>query len=314
MRFAVRSCSILLFVFAGACSDSAATGAGTSAGTAGTSVASTGSGGADPGSATGSAATTGGGNPGATGGSGGGSNPTGGSGGTDGTGTGGAPPADAATPVDTGVEASSSIPEAGSGEGSSRSDANGGPQSFACTLLIGCFQTSQWYDAGFETAVGNAKWEIKWEHNTFTEHWASPTDAFWNIAVMSPCTSGAAAPDRVIFVSYSMTLTTEAAWEMALSRVVDNIKTKFPSAKQIDLLGMVRAPNNQMCPGNSDVSTVVRPEEDQAMQAVADKSGGMVQVGPKYFAPSCDSFITNNTNLTPAAASAIAPTLAAVYK
>jgi hypothetical protein len=208
--------------------------------------------------------------------------------------------------------------EAGDGKSDSAPsgtpDSGGPPQSFASTLIIGCFQTSQWFDAGFETVVGNAKWEIKWDHNTFTEHWADPADAFWNIAVASPCASNATTPDRVLFIAYSMTLATEAAWETQLGHVVDNVKTKFSSVKQIELLGMVRAPNNQMCAGNSNKSTIVSPEEDQAMQAVADKSGGMVKTGPKYFAPSCASFVANNTNLTPAAASAVVPMLSAVYK
>ena len=190
----------------------------------------------------------------------------------------------------------------------------GGAASFSCTLIIGCYQTSQWYDAGFETAVGNDKWEIKADHNTFTENWANPADAFWNLPVASPCAKDPGAPDRVLFISYSKTLMTEQAWEMQLSQVMANVKAKFPSVKQVELLGMVRAPNNEMCPNNSNPSTIVKPEQDQALQAVADKSQGMIKVGPKYFAPSCDSFVTNNTNLTPAAASAIAPTVAAFYK
>ena len=190
----------------------------------------------------------------------------------------------------------------------------GGAPSFGCTLVIGCFQTSQWFDAGFETAVGSDKWEIKADHNTFTENWANPTDAFWNLPVASPCAKDPNAPDRVLFVSYSKTLMTEQAWETQLSQVVVNVTTKFPSVKQVELLGMVRAPNNQMCANNNNPSTIVKPEQDQALQAVADKSAGKVKVGPKYFAPGCDSFVTNNTNLTAAAAAAIAPTLAASYK
>ena len=190
----------------------------------------------------------------------------------------------------------------------------GGSPSFSCTLVIGCFQTSQWFDAGFETAVGNDKWEIKADHNTFTENWANPTDAFWSLPVASPCAKAQNLPDRVLFVSYSKTLTTEEAWETQLGQVIVNVKTKFPSVQQIELLAMVRAPNNEMCANNNNPSTIVKPEQDQALQAVADKSAGKVKVGPKYFAPSCDSFVTNNTNLTPAAATAIAPTLAALYK
>ena len=190
----------------------------------------------------------------------------------------------------------------------------GGSPSFGCTLVIGCFQTSQWFDAGFETAVGNDKWEIKADHNTFTENWANPMDAFWNLPVASPCAKGPSSPDRVLFVSYSKTLMTQQAWETQLSQVIVNVTTKFPSVTQVELLGMARAPNNELCANNSNPSTIVKPEQDQALQAVAEKSAGRVKVGPKYFAPSCDSFVTNNTNLTAAAATAVAPTVAAFYK
>jgi hypothetical protein len=232
----------------------------------------------------------------------------GGASGGAGLGSGGAPGGGSAG-MPSGGTSSNGGAASGAGGGSS-----GGSPSFSCTLMIGCFQTSQWFDAGFETAVGNEKWEIKADHNTFTENWANPTDAFWNIPVASPCANNATMPDRVLFIAYSKTLMTEEAWETQLSMVMTNVKTKFPSVKQIDLLGMVRAPNNEMCPNNSNPSTIVKPEEDQALQAVADKSAGMIKVGPKYFAPSCDSFVTNNTNLTAAAATAVAPTVAAAYK
>jgi hypothetical protein len=190
----------------------------------------------------------------------------------------------------------------------------GEPASFGCTLVIGCFQTSQWFDAGFQAAVGDEKWQIKADHNTFTENWANPTDAFWSLPVASPCANGAQAPDRVLFVAYSKTLTTKEAWETQLSKVVDNVKTKLPSVKRVDLLGLVRAPNNEMCANNNSASTVVRPEQDEAMQAVADKSAGLVKVGPQYFAASCDSFVTNNTNLTAAAAVEVASALSPSYE
>ena len=205
----------------------------------------------------------------------------------------------------------------GSAEDAVSRDASSGdaPLNFTCTLVLGAYQTSEWFDGGFRSAVGATRWEIKWEHNTFTELWADPTNAFWSIATEPPpCATNATAPDRVIFVVYSKTLTAQADWETAITKVVGIIEAKYPSAKQIQLLGMARAPNNQPCPGNSDVAIVVRPEEQAAMQAVADKSGGLVQVGPAYFVPDCASFLANNTNLTPAAASAVATTMAPLYK
>jgi len=187
--------------------------------------------------------------------------------------------------------------DAGAASSGSSSDVNAPPQSFTCTLLLAPYQTSQWFLAGFQAAVGASKWEIKWAHNAYTENWASPRDGFWGTATMSPCSMNATTPDRVFFTVYSKTITGEGPWETAVTKVVDNIKAKYPSAKQIVLIGMARAPNNQQCPNNNDVALVVTPEEEQAMKAVADKSGGLVTVGPPYGVTSCAYFVTNNTNL-----------------
>lgn len=189
---------------------------------------------------------------------------------------------------------------------------DGPAQNFTCSLILGAGQTTQWF-GGFETALGTAKWEIKATDNTYTEAWANPGSAFWNVAVQSPCTTNATMPDRVLYIVYSKTLTAQAEWETQLGMVMANIKTKYPSVQKIDLLTMVRGPQNMMC--GSAVATTVSAAQDQAMQAVADRSAGMISVGPKYFAPTCAAFATaNNTNLTPAGGAAVAQMVAAFYK
>ncbi|HEX3694068.1 MAG TPA: hypothetical protein VH374_01665 [Polyangia bacterium] len=186
-------------------------------------------------------------------------------------------------------------------------------EDFTCTLILGTGQSLQWFNGGFETAVGSAKWEIKATDNTYTEAWAVPTSAFWNVQVQSPCTSNATTPDRVLFIVYSKTLTAEADWETQINKVMANIKTKFPSVKKIDLLTMVRGPDDKMC--GTAVATVVSPAQDQAMKSVADASAGMITVGPQYFAPTCGAFSDQgNTNLTSAGAAAVGQMLAATYK
>jgi hypothetical protein len=92
-----------------------------------------------------------------------------------------------------------------------------------------------------------------------------------------------------------------------------NIKTKFPSVKRIELLSMVRGPGNTMC--GTAVATAVSAAQDQAAQAVADASAGMIKVGKPYFARTCADFATaNNTNLTTTGAAAIGQMVAASYK
>jgi hypothetical protein len=221
-----------------------------------------------------------------------------------------------------GVDASGSAGSGGGTAGAVGTDAGGGgpgtdggaPQNFTCSLVLGAGQTIQWYNGGgFESAVGTAKWEIKAADNTFTEAWASPASSFWGLATQSPCAANATMPDRVLLIVYSKTITAEADWEMQITKVMANIKTKFPSAKQIDLLTMARGPGNTMC--GTAVATQISPAQDQAMKAVADGSAGMIKVGPQYFVPTCAAFATtNNTNLTSAGATAVAQMLAAVYK
>lgn len=286
-------------------------------------VAAAGCGGGDATPMTGS-----GGSGGGSGGSGGGS---GGSSGTGGAGTGGS---QSGTGGSGGMQASGGSSGSGgtagvdaavspdSGGGNAGTDAAGGaagtdggaPQTFNCTLILGAGQTLQWFNGGgFQATVGDARWEIRATDNTFTEAWANPNNGFWNVAVQSPCTANPAMPDRVVLIVYSRTLTTQADWEAQIGMVMTNIKTKYPSVQKIELLTFARGPDNMMC--GTAVASTVSAAQDQAMQAVAERSAGMIKVGPKYFVPTCAAFaVANNTNLTTAGAMAVAQMLSAVYR
>src|SRR5579863_4734531 len=238
-------------------------------------------------------------------GSGGSQGTAGGAGGATALGSGGTAVVDAAPPID-GNAAADAAEDTGA-------DTAPTPQTFNCTLIIGAGQTLQWFNGGFESAVGTAKWEIKATDNTYTEAWANPASPFWNLAVQSPCRTDATTPDRVLFIVYSKTITAEADWETQINKAMANLKTKFPSVTRIDLLSMVRGPADKMC--GTAVATTVSAAQDQAAQAVADASAGMIKVGPQYFAVSCSAFATSdNTNLTPAGAMAVGEMVAAFYK
>jgi hypothetical protein len=102
---------------------------------------------------------------------------------------------------------------------------------------------------------------------------------------------------------------------MLLNSVIATIKMKYPSAKEIDIWTMARAPNNMLCPNNNDVWTTVPPYEDAAYDAVAAASGGLVVVGPKYFVPDCKTSwsFPNDTDFTTPASNYIAMTIASYY-
>jgi hypothetical protein len=228
-------------------------------------------------------------------------------------GSGGAAGADAAVTAPDGAGAVMADGSAGDGAASDvREEAN-----FTCTLVLGAFQTSQWYDAGFEKAVGTERWEIKSAHNNWTEKWADPGNAIWNLPTVSPCATNPTKPDRVLLIVYKDMFSPPippAVWEPEITKDVQNIKTKYPSVRRIELLTLARAPNNQPCPGNTSRNIVISPDIENAIQAVADKSGGLVAVGPKYYVPDCSMFLMNITTLTDNAGALVAPMLVDYYK
>ena len=107
----------------------------------------------------------------------------------------------------------------------------------------------------------------------------------------------------------------EPTMEMLITKAIATLEMKYPSAREIDLLTMSRAPGNVMCPNNNDPWTVVGSYVDQAIQAVASASGGFVVVGPQYFVPDCKTSysVANDTDFTTSAATAIAQMIAPYY-
>jgi hypothetical protein len=279
-------------------------GSGSSATTTGSAAGGVGMGGAGGGTSAGASV--------GTAGSGGGTSATAGSGGDDASAADDAARGDAPLVVDVGpADSASANGDAGSSEAAPPS------QHFVCTLILGAFQTSQWFYGGFSVGVETARWEIKSAHNNWTEKWADPQNAIWNLPTTSPCATGAATPDRVLLIVYKDMFGPPIAptvWEPEITKDVQNIKTKYPSARRIELLTEVRAPNNQPCPGNSSRNIVIAPEIDAAIQSVADKSGGLVQVGPKYYVPDCALFMTNITTLVDGGGARVAPQLVDYYK
>lgn len=160
-----------------------------------------------------------------------------------------------------GASGSAGTSGAGGGAGSG-GQANAGP--FACSLVLGAQLTSEWYGAGFETAgLEDPKWELKWHHHGNLSHYRDPNSPFWGnegdpnndaqgSPIVSPCAANPTAPDRIVFYAIEWDLETEQAWMEALGDVVDNLKLKYPSAKHVDLMTLVRCPQNQMCNPDAD--------------------------------------------------------------
>jgi hypothetical protein len=194
-------------------------------------------------------------------------------------------------------------------------------------LVLGLFTTSQWFNGtnpGGATktflmdGVDATRWESKTLKYSYVEKWINPNSVQWSLPINNPCATNTNTPDRILFVGFSPDTTqgkSQAGWEMLLNEVIAVIKMKYPSAKEIDILTMGRAPNNMLCPNNSDIDTIIQPYEDAAYDAVAAASGGFVVVGPKYYVPDCNnSYIyANDTDYTTTAANYIATQVAAYY-
>jgi hypothetical protein len=219
--------------------------------------------------------------------------------------------------------------------GSGGSGASAGP--FSCTLVLGLFTTSQWFNGTqpggasmtfLQDGVDATKWEAKLQKYSYIEKWADPANGLWTNATQNACVANSTTPDRVLFVGFSpgipadqdydkyhaMTVD-QAGWETQLNLVITNIKTKYPTAKEIDILTMGRAPGNKLCANNSDVDTVIAPFEDAAFAAVAAASNGLVKVGPQYFVPDCETsyIFANDSDYTTTASNALAMQVATYY-
>jgi hypothetical protein len=288
------------------CLASACGGGGAAGGTAGASGA--GSGGTSVGGASGSVGSGEAGN-GAAGGA-------AGSGDTAGS-PGGAGAAGAAGETDTSGAAgtagvSGAAGAVGGGGTSGGSDAGVTPRAFVCTELVGLWVASQWWDS-FEKGVNGDQWEFMFQHHGYLEMFADPASPYWNNAVSSKCTMGAATPDRIVFLPFSLSLNTMDEWMTNLTMVVQTIKGKFPSVQRVELMTTLRSPGNMPCANDTDPNTVVAPYVDAAIQMVADASGGLVTVGPKIELASC-SWWAGGTDLTGAGNTGAGQLLAAYYQ
>jgi hypothetical protein len=274
--------------------------AGTGSGGTTTGAAGTGSGGTTTGAAgTGSAGTT-----------------TGAAGATAGTtGTAGS----GATAGATGAAGAGTAGATGTAGTTGAAGASGGfanASTYTCNLLLGVSITYDWFTSGFEVQVDNAKWEAMaptTPGTSFVETWADPAGATWSLPKTSACTQNSTKPERILFTAVNWTYTTAAEWVTQLDKFVTTAQAKFPSVVEIDLLTMMRAPNNMMTAACTSVEDVVQPYIDDAIQTVVAKYPKLVRAAPKVFAPDCAVFTGGGPHLTTAGKLVIAKVYGDVY-
>jgi len=212
------------------------------------------------------------------------------------------------------VDAAHPTPDTGREDAGSAGDGFPDPSTFLCNLFIGVSVTGDWFTAGFEDGLNGDRWEAKTQSLAFVEKWANPTDAVWSQAVVSACPGRASSPDRVIFTGVNWTFTTESEWEDQLTNVIETLKSKFASLREIDLMTMLRAPGNQVCGNPGSPEQVVQPFIDAAVAAVAAKYPGFVREAPPFYAPSCDVFLPNSPHFADGGAAAVAKVMRDYYE
>ncbi|HEY4158578.1 MAG TPA: hypothetical protein VGM29_10795, partial [Polyangiaceae bacterium] len=177
-------------------------------------------------------------------------------------------------------------------------------------LLLGVAVTSEWFGAGFEHVVDDARWEAITKPHTSLSEWADPNDPVWSLPPTSACVERATMPDRVLFTAMKWEYKSADEWVTGLRGVVSAIVGHFPEVRQIDLLTMIRAPHNASC-GNQ--MSVVEPFVDEAVARVAAEQPALVKVGAKLEAPSCELFKNGGPHFTDAGRVEIARYVGAFY-
>lgn len=232
-----------------------------------------------------------------------------------------------ASPAEAGSAGLGGASAGSAGTAGSAGSAGGEPveaTDFTCSQVTGLMITGEWYNAGFEQGgVDPDKWQLKNQHYGYIGNWIDPNSEFWNAPVTSPCASGSTAPDRVLFVAVDWEFTTQGQWETALEQVVATIQVKYPGVRRIELMTMVRCPDNQQCNPNASIEPganysaaiqdcQVTDYQDAAMATVAAAHPGLVGVAPKFESPHCRE-PPDGAHLTPEDNAAAAQEIATYY-
>ncbi|HVY31478.1 MAG TPA: hypothetical protein VHB79_33220 [Polyangiaceae bacterium] len=164
-------------------------------------------------------------------------------------------------------------------------------QDFVCSWVLGITTTGEWYKAGFEKVVDDARWQVTPIEMGHLEKWADPNHEIWQSPITSACAQSSEQPDRIVFNATKYEWTTVEEFLPAYIAVVNNIKAKYPSVKRIDLITYGRAPGNVECVGaNRSSYSYIKQAQDDAAAMLPAMFPGFVFVAPKWEHKSCSDF------------------------
>jgi hypothetical protein len=113
--------------------------------------------------------------------------------------------------------------------------------------------------AGFAQHVDDARWQIRYRSGGDVDLWGNPNADAWSapiqtqcsgsFVVCSPCASGAATPDRVVFtITLQDYEPSVAVWAQKIRTAVATIRLHHPQVEQIVLQPLVGGPAHAPCP------------------------------------------------------------------
>lgn len=154
------------------------------------------------------------------------------------------------------------------------------------------------------------KWQLKWHHHGHVNEWNNPDSPFWanegdpnndasGSPIGSPCAEGSDAPDRIVILTIDWDMLTEEEWLPAVNKLIETIQLKRPNAKRIDLMPLMRCPDNQMCNPNADYGPgagtsagrqdcYIIPEQDSAFEKAIAAHSNIAAWGPVLEATQCN--------------------------
>jgi hypothetical protein len=158
-----------------------------------------------------------------------------------------------------------------------------------CTQVIGFSQSWEWYTTVgvFESGVDDARWQLLWNVGGGVNKWQDPDYVGWSNALVSPCTQGSAAPDRVLLTISGAYGADEQAWADAIQATLDQIAIKLPNAQKVLLQPVVGGPQEQDCFFQANL---IRASWQHAHidNAIATLVGGSLAAGASPEVQSCD--------------------------